>query len=296
MTQETTLRALEDLGLTRVESEVYVYLARHSPATGYQIAKAISRTRGATYGVLASLAAKGAVVVEVGNTQMWRAVPIAEFMELLERRFLDGKRQVVDSLERIDPAPPDSLVYQLKTVDQVYERARRMLASATSLAMLDMDPKPYAVLRKDIEAAVKRGIKTSLLVCEPVKLPGARIVQYFEGYHIQERGRGLQLVVSIDCREFLISSLSKSGDRVVQACWSASPFLAWVVSTYLKMNTLAEDFVTLIEAGASGKELRASYRSFYKLMPPFQSPGFGDLEAIFAGKQPKQVVRERSKR
>jgi sugar-specific transcriptional regulator TrmB len=284
LAKETTLHALEDLGLTRVEAEVYVYLVQHSAVTGYQIAKAIGRTRGATYGVLASLAAKGAVVVEMGDSQMWRAVPVGEFMNLLERRFLRGSREVVDALKRIEPAPPDNLVYQLKTVDQVYERARRMLASSTTIVLLDLDPKPFSLLRKDIEAAVKRGIKTSMLVVEPVKMPGARIAKYFEGYHILDHFRVHQLVVSIDCREFMISSLSDTGDRVMQACWSASPFLSWVVSTYLKMNTLAEDFVARIEAGASGQELKASYKSFYKLMPPFESPGYNDLKKMFGGK------------
>jgi sugar-specific transcriptional regulator TrmB len=281
MSKETSPHALEDLGLTRVESEVYVYLVRHSPATGYQIAKAIGRTRGATYGVLASLAVKGAVVVEVGRTQLWRAVPVAEFMDLLENRFLRGKREAIDALRRIEPSRPDSLVYQLKTIEQVYERARRMLASSKEMVLLDLDPKPFALLRKDIEAAVKRRVRTSMLVCEPVKMPGARVATYFEGYHIQDRLPVHQLVVSIDGREFLISSLAKTGDRVMQACWSASPFLSWVVSNYLKMNILAEDFVTLIEAGASGQDLGASYRSYYKHMPPYGSLGYRDLRKLF---------------
>jgi len=284
LSKETPLRALEDLGFTRVETEVYVYLIRNSPATGYQIAKAIDRTRGATYGVLASLAAKGAVVVDAGATQLWRAVAVGEFMDLLENRFLRGKRAVIDALKHMEPTPPDSLVYQLRTVEQVYERARKMLASAKEMVFLDLDPKPYALLRKDIQAAVKRGVKVALLVCEPVKLPGARVVQYFEGYHIEERIQVYQLVVSIDCREFLISSLSRAEDRVMQACWSASPFMSWVVSTYLKMNILAEDFVTLIEGGASGKELKASYKSYYRYLPPYESPGFNDLKKVFKAK------------
>jgi len=284
LSKETPLRALEDLGFTRVETEVYVYLIRHSPATGYQIAKAINRTRGATYGVLGSLAAKGAVVVEAGATQLWRAVAVGEFMDLLENRFLRGKRAVIDALKHMEPTPPDSLVYQLKTVEQVYERARKMLASAKEMVFLDLDPKPYALLRKDVQAAVKRGVKVALLVCEPVNLPGARVVEYFEGYHILDRSMVYQLVVSADCREFLISSLSTAGDRVMQACWSASPYLSWVVSTYLKMNILAEDFVTMIEGGASGKELKASYKSYYRYLPPYESPGFDDLKKVFKAK------------
>jgi sugar-specific transcriptional regulator TrmB len=281
LSKAAIFRSLEDLGFTRVEAEVYVYLIKHSPATGYQIAKAIGRTRGATYGVLASLASKGAVVVDIGETQLWRAVPAGEFLDLLERRFLRGKREAAEKLYNIEPAPPDSLVYQLKTTEQVYERARKMLASCERLALLDLDSRPFGLLRKEIEAAVKRGIKVALLSPDAVKLPGARVVTYFAGYKISSRLPVYQMVLSIDGTEFLISSLSRDGDRVMQACWSASPFLSWVVSVYLKMNILGEEFVTKIEAGASARDLRTAYRSYFKHLPPYGSPGFDNLQKVF---------------
>ena len=281
MTTQRTVRALQDLGFTQVEAEVYAYLVGHSPATGYQIAKAIDRTRGATYSVLSSLAAKGAVMVEVGATQLWRAVPATEFLDVLERRFARGKREAEAALRHVEPSSQDSLVYQLRTPEQVYERARKMLSCCTKIALLDLDPEPFELLRKDIEAAVKRGIKTALLGCDPVRLRGARTVTYFPGYKIKERSLADQLVVAIDGREFLISSLSIGGDRVMQACWSASPFLAWVVSTYLKTTISGEEFVTLIEGGASLNELKAHYRSFYRFLPPFSSPGYADLMKQF---------------
>lgn len=284
MTKAATLRSLEDLGFTRVEAEVYVYLLGHSPATGYQIAKAIDRTRGAAYGVLASLAAKGAVVVDIGETQLWRAVPAGEFLDLLEQRFMRGKREAADGLNTIEPAPPDSLVYQLKTPEQVYQRARKMLASCQRIILLDLDLKPFETLRKDVEAGVKRGVKVALICPETVRMPGARVSTYFAGYKIGSRMPVDELVVSVDGREFLISSVSGEGDRVMQACWSASPFLSWVVFTYLKMNILGEEFVTKIEAGATAKDLRASYRSYFKYLPPYDSPGFEDLRKMFVAK------------
>lgn len=284
MSKAATLRSLEDLGFTRVEAEVYVYLLGHSPATGYQIAKAIDRTRGAAYGVLASLAAKGAVVVDIGETQLWRAIPAGEFLDLLEQRFLRGKREAAGRLETIEPAPPDSLVYQLKSPEQVYQRARKMLGSCETAALLDLDRKPLELLRADIETAVKRGIKVALICPETVKMPGVRVSTYYAGYNIMSRCRVHQFVLSTDGKEFLISSLSTDGERVMQACWSASPFLSWVVFTYLKMNILGEEFVTGIEAGASAKELRAGYKSYFKHLPPYQSPGFDNLCKMFETK------------
>lgn len=281
MDSQKILRALENLGFTRVEAEVYAYLVGNSPATGYQIAKAIGRTRGAAYCVLESLASKGAVVVEIGNTHMWRAVPAREFLEIMERRFLAGKREAADALKHVDAAPPDNLVYQLKTVEQVYQRARTLLRSSRRAVLVDVDPEPYEMIRADILAAIKRKTRVALICPEALKLPGARISTYFSGYKILTRFPAHQMVVAADGREFLISSLSKDGRRVIQACWSASPFLSWVVWTYLKMNILAEEFVSLLEAGAPISKVRASYRSYFKHMPPYSAPGSKELMKLF---------------
>lgn len=281
MNLQRTLRALENLGFTRVEAEVYAYLVGNSPATGYQIAKAIGRTRAAAYCVLESLASKGAVVVEIGNTHMWRAVPAREFLDVLERRFLAGKREAADALRHVDAAPPDNLVYQLKTVEQVYGRARTLVRSSRKAVLIDIDPEPYQTIRAEIVAAVRRKIKVALICPEEVRLPGARTSTYFPGYQILTRFPARQMVVAVDGKEFLISSLSKDGRRVIQACWSASPFLAWVVWTYLKMNILAEEFVTLLEAGAPIGKVRASYRSYFKHLPPYSSPGARGLAKLF---------------
>jgi sugar-specific transcriptional regulator TrmB len=277
------LRALENLGFTRVEAEVYAYLVGNSPATGYQIAKAIGRTRGAAYSVLESLASKGAVVVEIGDTHLWRAVPAREFLEVLERRFLAGKREAADALRHVDAAPPDNLVYQLKTIEQVYERARTLMRSSRRAVLIDVDPEPYEMIRADIVGAVRRKIKVALICPEAVNLPGARASVYFPGYKILTRFPARQMVVAADGREFLISSLSKDGRRVIQACWSASPFLSWVVWTYLKMNILAEEFVTLLETGAPISKVRASYRSYFKHLPAYSSPGSRELAKLFEG-------------
>ena len=76
MTERASVQALEDLGFTTVEAEVYIHLLHNSPATGYQIAMGINRTKGATYKVLASLAVKGAVEHNVlgGRRVLWAAL------------------------------------------------------------------------------------------------------------------------------------------------------------------------------------------------------------------------------
>jgi sugar-specific transcriptional regulator TrmB len=271
---EASVRALQDLGFTAVEAEVYVYLLHNSPATGYQISKGISRTRGAAYKVLATLAAKGAVEADSQKGNQWRAVPTAEFLNQLERRFLKSKERATEALRAIAPPPPDYHIYQLQTVEQVYERARAMLASCEQFALVDIFPLALEKLRPDIEGALKRRKKAAVNVYVPDNIPGARMTQTYEGFGFLKKVPANWVTLAIDGEEILIAVLTKNDDRVLQAIWSANTFLARTLSSYLKHSFLADDFITLMETGASFKEIKARYKSHFKFIKPFSSPGY----------------------
>jgi sugar-specific transcriptional regulator TrmB len=272
--RQASIQALEDLGFTRVESEVYVYLVHNSPATGYQIAKGIDRTRGATYKVLATLASKGAVEVDSQRRSQWRAVPPPEFLNQLEKRFLRGKQRANDALKAIEPPAPDYRIYQLQTVDQVYERARAMLASCEEFALVDVFPLALEKLRGDIEAAIARGKKVAVNVYAPDKVAGARMTQTYEGFGFLEHVQANWITVSIDSEELLLAMLSEDDSRVLQATWSANTFLARTLAAYLRHSFLAEDFITLMETGAPLKKIKARYRSHFRFIKPFSTPGY----------------------
>jgi sugar-specific transcriptional regulator TrmB len=274
VSKEASIRALEDLGFTRVEAEAYVYLVHNSPATGYQIAKGTNRTRGAAYKVLATLASKGAVEVDSQSGSQWRAVPPAEFLNQLERRFLRGKQAANEALKAIEPPPPDFRIYQLQTVDQVYERARAMLASCEQFALADVFPLALDKLRGDIRAAISRGKKVAVNVYSPDNVPGARMTRTYEGFGFLKEIKGNWITLAVDSEELLIALLSENDERVLQATWSANTFLARTLAGYLRHAFLAEDFITLMESGASLKQIKSRYRSHFKFVRMFDTPGY----------------------
>jgi sugar-specific transcriptional regulator TrmB len=277
LSTRASIQALEDLGFTRVEAEVYVHLIHSSPATGYQIAKAINRTRGATYKVLATLASKGAVESDSQKASQWRAVPPAEFLNQLERRFIQGRQRATDALEAVKPPAPDYHIYQLRTVGQVYERARSMLTSCKEFALLDVFPLALDKLREDIAQAIKRGIKVAIDIYAPDKVPGARMIRTYEGFAFLERLPVNWITLSSDAEEMLIAVLSEDDSRVLQATWSANTFLARVLSSYLRHSFLAEDFITMMESGASFKQIKSRYKSHFAFIRPFTSPGYSRM-------------------
>ena len=97
-----------DLGLTAAEAEVYTCLVRTGVRTGYRVAKALGKPAANVYQALRSLRAKGAIVVDEGETQQCRAVAPAELLDRLEREFRATRRRAADAFSRLPvPAPDD---------------------------------------------------------------------------------------------------------------------------------------------------------------------------------------------
>ena len=84
---------IEELGFTRIEAQVYVHLLQDSPATGYRIAKEIGRSFTNTYKALSTLETKGAVLAYAGKNRLFRAVPVEELFDQLEKALFESDKK-----------------------------------------------------------------------------------------------------------------------------------------------------------------------------------------------------------
>src|SRR5262249_12589126 len=163
-------QSLTGLGFTELEAEVYVALLQHSPVTGYRVAQSIGRPVANTYKAIESLQQKGAVLVDEGSSRLCRAVPADELLAQLERRFERRRHQAASALASVRAAPEDDRVYQLQSVEQVFERCRRMLDGCEQAAVLDIFPKPLEELREAVERAARRGVRVAVKAYAPAAL------------------------------------------------------------------------------------------------------------------------------
>jgi HTH-type transcriptional regulator, sugar sensing transcriptional regulator len=274
MAIESGIQAFERLGLTRVEAEVYLHLVQHSPATGYAIAKAIGRTQGATYKVLASLQQRGAVIVDDARTRLCRAIPPDELLRQMEQRFLETKRQAGDAVRGLVESPADDRIYQLTTIEQLYERCHSMLASCSWIAVIDAFPGPLDRLRQDIVSAAGRGVRVAVELYEPAELPGVRVLSHLPQEGILERLPIQWIALSVDGREHLIAALSKDGDRVLQGMWTASLILSWSQLGSAVWAMVAFAMCQKIDQGAPYETIREEYHAWRRHFPMFSSPGY----------------------
>jgi len=162
--------ALVNTGFTSLEADISVYLLQHSPATRYKLAKGIGRSFTNTYKALAGLQTKGAILVDESEHKLSRAVPIEELMDQLEARFREKRRIAVEAVRELPSHEADNRIYHLASVDQVYERCRRMLQECQERVLLELFPEPCTQLRDPVEAVAARGITVAARVYDQESL------------------------------------------------------------------------------------------------------------------------------
>lgn len=243
--------ALAALGFTDIEAAIYCELLRGMPSTGYRLAKAIGKAPANTYQALAGLAAKGAVMVDDGETKVYRATPSAELLSGLQQAFDASRWRAQAALEALHADAEDDRIYQLKTPDQIYRRAEAMIDGARDILLFDLFPEPLAMLQAALLKAHARGVMVAGLAYGAApSLPFPTVVANSSDI-VAERWPGLQLSLVADAREHLVALLSADGLSARHGVWSDSVYLAC-----LKHSALA----TEIQVSAPGSTIDPSFQ------------------------------------
>ncbi|WP_428267984.1 TrmB family transcriptional regulator [Haliangium sp.] len=269
---EQAVAGLTRLGFTNAEAEVYVALLGESPATGYRIASILGKAAANTYKALHSLADKGAVLAEEGDGSRFRPVPPGELLQRMTHEFESRRDDTLGALEELGDPGADLGVYRLTDYEQVVERARAMLADAREVALAVGFPAPLAALRPEFEAAAARGVDIGVKGYTPLDIAGVEYVLSTQSEHWLEALPGEEFMLVVDGEEYLLALLD--GDEVLQAIWSASPFLAYVYHNGLSLEQHVTKLARAIGDGRTLKELRAQLAL---ARSPDQTPGYRRL-------------------
>ncbi len=230
--------ALENLGFSEIESLVYCFLLKESPATGYRISHAIGKPTANTYKAIAALAQRGAIVLDDSENRLCRAVPTTELLDRLDRDFGARRHQAEALLAKIRPASGDDRVYQLSDIDQVLERARTMLSSAKVVALVDAFPQVLGQIKPHLESAAKRGVNVAVRAYARLVIKGVNVLVPPDAKRILTVWPGEQLNLAVDAEQFMLALLAKDARSVHQAIWSNSTFLSC-----LQYNGLASELI-----------------------------------------------------
>ena len=168
--------SLVPFGFTALESEVYVFLLKLSPATGYRIAQGINKPAANTYKAIQSLQAKGAILVEEGPSRLCRAVPLEELMNRLQKNFEQRRKETEKQLKAVGKPTEDTRIYQLVSREQILNRIREMIATAGKSVLMKMPADAIRSIEGDIEKSAQRKIEIRVISNEALVIEGVDVV------------------------------------------------------------------------------------------------------------------------
>jgi len=219
-------QALMELGFTEMEARAYCELLKEGSATAYRLATAIDRAPSNIYQTLESLSRKGAVVRDMAEPRTFRAVPAAELLGLLERGFRRRKQGALETLHAMGSGAPDDRLYNLRTVEQVFDRARQMMENAKEVLLFDLFPEPLRRLCQSLEEAASRGVIVAGISYGD--FPKAKGVQHYaQPWDLVSRAwPGQQITIIADAKQLLVALLSENGENARHAMWTDSAYLS----------------------------------------------------------------------
>ncbi len=101
MSQEKVLKTLSDLGLTRLDSKVYIYLAKMGPKKGREIAKALKVQKPQLYRSLKSLQNKAIVSATLERPARFSAVSFEKVLDLFIRTKLEEAQNIQTEKDKL---------------------------------------------------------------------------------------------------------------------------------------------------------------------------------------------------
>jgi len=275
--EERCKSELQGLGLTALEATIYLHLARSPRRTGYRVAHALGKPTANVYAALESLRKKGAIVVEPGESRVFRALPADTLQRVLEEKFKERTGRLGEVLGQWRTGDDDAGVYQLAEPEQVYAQAHAMLRKAKTIVLADLFPAPLARLGPALEKAAARGLTVAAQAYEPAALKDVEVVMSHRGADVIARWPGQWVSLVVDGSEYLIALLSADGSSVVHSTWTRSPHLAWVHHSALAGELIATRLTAALEQGNSAKTVRALARGMQKRLRAAGSEGYQRL-------------------
>lgn len=242
-------KMLMQVGLTQLESAIYLHLTRHGPGTGYAIAKGVSKAVANVYKALQSLAVKGAVAQSTGKTRIYTAVPWRDFLASVKAKQADTLDALEDALSAL-PAPNfDEEIYKIQNIGQLKDQALAMVNGAKSIVLADIDPRVLPWFQDAMTRAAARGVEVRIKIYEPADLPGLYVTLRENGKDVYTKTKDCHFSLCSDGDAMMRGLLNEDLSGVIQAFTSRGALMVIMLYNQLLYELVLTDLKRLIPVG-----------------------------------------------
>ena len=223
---------LMNLGLSDYEARTYLALLEDHPLTAYEAAGQAGIPTSKIYGVVRKLLDKQ-MILEIQDQSKKRYVPQEPEEFLSSYRYQMNKRISTLSSELRKPRKKKNLsfIWNLTDMDQMMEKAERMILTAEKTILLSLWKEEFLQLAPLVDKKRDEGIKTAVVHFGPVSSGRENLFQHpIEDTLYQEKGgRGFTLVT--DSASALAGTISENGP---EGAWSRNRGFVTLAEDYIK--------------------------------------------------------------
>ncbi|WP_054956172.1 TrmB family transcriptional regulator [Paenibacillus dakarensis] len=251
---EQLLNHLRNLGFTEIESKIMVDLAEHGPAGGYEVAKRLGASRSNVYAAMQRLERQGALHRGTGEPVRYISLKPEELTRMISSRVEASLAYVEKSLPR--PEGDAAPFHSVEGDKEVLEQVVRKLAQAESEIVVDVWREEASLLREELEAAEKRGVRV-LWACDGPDNGLARTLAWKGWKGVGERKRGGRKFSFVIDREWCMLGM-RGGEMNTQAVVTAHPVMA-----ELLLHHFSQEMVLYELEQDMGRELETKYGPYF---------------------------------
>lgn len=243
------LSLLQDFGLTRQESTVYLALLGEGSMNGYEVAKSLGLSRSNAYTALASLVDKGAAWTEDGTPIRYAAVPAAELTENAIHRLTEMRARLLACL----PARKERSggYVTIRGSAQILDRLRHLILETEERLYLALDSRLLARYREEVSSVCSSGKKLVVITARSA-IESQDLAREFPGAELHGTDTEPAEIRAIADSHFVLTGDLPEGSEDASCLFSDERNLVELFKSALKNEILLADLANGSGAPGSG--------------------------------------------
>jgi sugar-specific transcriptional regulator TrmB len=146
LSQERVIDTLMSFGLTRIDSQIYILLAKKGPQKAIEFGKALKTSKPQLYRSLKNLESRGVVSSSLEHPAKFSALPFEKALDLLAKAKMkkaleeaqhiqENKQDILDNWQKISMGGPPDISEKFTVIegrDNIYAKIQQMIAESKS--------------------------------------------------------------------------------------------------------------------------------------------------------------------
>ncbi len=234
MVYEEIAQRMKKLGFTLYESKAYVSLLQHNPATRYELSKQSGVPRSAIYDVIRKLENMGAVNGTYTEPQKYMPLPPDQLFDLLERQFKQRVSEVRQAMKHFEISVEPGHLWNIVGYENMIHKAREMIERAERSIYISVWQQEADMLKKELSAAIKRGVKIIAFSFTTIDLPTECIYTYGINQDDMEAFWDHKIILVVDQNELLMGEADRKMPK--KTAWTHNKAIVDIATNHIILD------------------------------------------------------------